>query len=241
MTQTRTLNILPMAITRADDTHACVGALTADGTWVRPEPVTLDDVVGSTSAWRYRHWTRVVLAPPVVDDPRPEDRALKSEAELAGPWPASRCREFADRYVDSNVSEALSGYRSLGMVYARLHRVYVRRATRGREFVRFVFSDATGEEFDWIVPDIAISIPLRAQARDGQLPEPVAERTRAELQEHGPLLLALGLTRPNNRFPGKFRGCHPLVVGVHPAPAGPAPVGAAAEPTRAASAWTASR
>jgi hypothetical protein len=247
MTEGRPLNILPMAITRADETHACVGALTAEGTWVRPEPVTLDDVAGSTSAWRYRHWTRAVLAPPVVDDPRPEDRALKGEAELAGPWSASRCREFADRYVDATVSEALSGYRSLGMVYARLHRVYVRRATRGREFVRFVFSDATGEEFDWIVPDIAASIPLRAQVRDGQLPGPVAERTREVLQQHGPLLLALGLTRPNNRFPGKFRGCHPLVVGVHPAPAGatvPAAdpfARAAASPTRAASAGTASR
>lgn len=240
MTASRAQNILPMAITKADETHACVGALTADGTWVRPEPVTLDRVTGSASTWRYQHWTRAVLAPPTVDDPRPEDRALQDGPELAGPWPASRCREFADRYVDATVYGALSGYRSLGMVYARLHRVYVKRATRGREFVRFVFSDATGEKFDWIVPDIAISVPLRAQVQDGQLPGPVAERTCEVLQQHGPLLLALGLTRPNNRFPGKFRGCHPLVVGVHPAPDG-ASVPAADPFTRAASAETASR
>jgi hypothetical protein len=30
--------------------------------------------------------------------------------------------------------------------------------------------------------------------------------------------LALGLTKPNHRFPGRFRGCHPLVVGIHTVP-----------------------
>jgi hypothetical protein len=227
-----------MAITKADETHACVGALTADGEWVRPEPVTLNDVAGSASAWRYQHWTRAVLGPPTVEDPRPEDRALLGRAELADRWSAARCRHFADSYVDATVYQALSGDRSLGMVYARLHRIYLKRATRGRVFLRFVFSDATGEEFDWIVPDIAISVPLRAQGRDGQLPGPAAERSCAALQQHGPLLLTLGLTRPNNRFPGKFRGCHPLVVGVHPAPVG---VTAPAAPTFAASAGTARR
>jgi hypothetical protein len=226
-----------MAITKADDTHACVGALTMDWQWVRPEPVTLDDVSGTTSAWRYGHWTRVELGPPTVDDPRPEDRALRGGAELAGQWTAARCREFADSRVDATVEAALSGYRSLGMVHARLHRVYAKRATRGRLFIRFVFSDVTGEEFDWIVPDVACSVPLLSQARDGQLPAATADGIRDALQEHGPLLLTLGLTRPNNRLPGKFRGCHPLVVGVHPVPA----AATAPAPTFSASAEAASR
>jgi hypothetical protein len=241
MAHGRSRNILPMAITKADDTHACVGALTADGTWVRPEPVTLDDVTGSASPWRYGHWTQAMLGPPTVGDPRPEDRALYG-ADLREQWSAPRCRRFADKYVDATVYEALSGQRTLGMVYANLRRVYTKRATRGRVFARFAFADATGEEFDWIVPDITIAVPLLAQARDGDLPASMAERTRDALQQHGPLLLALGLTRPNNRFPGRFRGCHPLVVGVHPAPAPARRDGAASVlATFEASAETASR
>lgn len=237
MAHGRSQTILPMAITKADDTHACVGALTTDGQWVRPEPVTLGDVSGNASAWRYERWTRVTLGPPVVDDPRPEDRALSGGPEATGGWPAARCRQFADSHVDATVEDALSGDRSLGMVHANLHRVYAKRATRGRVFIRFVFSDATGEEFDWIVPDITVSVPLLSQARDGQLPATAAEGVRRVLQEHGPLLLTLGLTRPNNRFPGRFRGCHPLVVGVHPVPASVT----APRPVFAASAETASR
>jgi hypothetical protein len=44
--------ILRLAITKASETHACVGAPTMDETWVRPEPVTLTDVTGPASASR---------------------------------------------------------------------------------------------------------------------------------------------------------------------------------------------
>ncbi|HEU5473537.1 MAG TPA: hypothetical protein VFV67_23065 [Actinophytocola sp.] len=211
--------VLPMAVTQQSDTHACVGALTADGQWVRPEPVPLEQVRDRTgSPWRYNRWTAVDLGEPTVADPRPEDRELCAEPRPAEHWSAARCREWTDRYVDRGVHEALGGQRSLGMVYADLHRVFTRRATRGRVFLRFAFSDATGEEFDWIVPDVDTSGPLLARAEDGALPDDVARHARDSLLRNGPLLLTLGLTRPNNRFPGKFRGCHPLVVGVHPAP-----------------------
>jgi hypothetical protein len=210
--------VLPMAITRADDTSACVGALTADGRWVRPEPVALAQVADrATSAWRYRRWVAVRLAAPTVADPRPEDRTLLGEPVPGEQWPAGRCRDWAGRFADSTVVTALAGERSLGLVSATLHRVYVKAATRGRLFTRFVFSDRTGTEYDWIVPDVETAGPLLAQARDGSLPAEVADQTRDRLQQGGPLLLTLGLTRPNNRFPGRFRGCHPLVVGVHPA------------------------
>lgn len=208
-----------MAVTKASDSHACVGALTVDGEWVRPEPVTLDQVRDrSTSPWRYGRWTTVELGSPTAAEPRPEDRTVRTPPRPAERWAASRCREWTARYVDNSVHEALAGERSLGMVYADLHRVFTKRATRGRLFLRFVFSDRTGEQFDWIVPDIDTADPLLASVRDGELPAELAQRTRDSLQEHGPLLLTLGLTRPNNRFPGRFRGCHPLVVGVHPAP-----------------------
>ena len=79
MARGQSRNILPMAITKADDTHACVGALTADGTWVRPEPVTLDlteqvifkeaRVFGVTGRELFRSWqqTTTLLATGMVD------------------------------------------------------------------------------------------------------------------------------------------------------------------------------
>lgn len=214
------VDLLPMAVTQASDSHACVGALTADGQWVRPEPITLDQVRDrTTSRWRYGRWTRVTLGPARVAEPRPEDRALHDDPRPAERWTAGQCREWTSSFVDGSVHEALAGERTLGMVYVELHRVYAKQATGGRVFLRFVFNDRTGEIFDWIVPDIDTAEPLLATTENGTLPTAVAQRALASLREHGPLLLTLGLTRPNNRFPGRFRGCHPLVVGVHPAAA----------------------
>lgn len=207
--------ILPMAITEADDEHACVAALTEAGEWVRPEPVPLDAVAdGAPAGWRYGRWMSVRLVAPTVADPRPEDRALLAEPAIGVQWPADRCRDWADRFTDPDVRSAFAGERSLGLVYARLHRAYVKAATGGRRFVRFAFSDSTGAEFDWIVPDVRVARPLLAASR-----WPDGGPAHARLPEPGPVLLTLGLTRPNNRFPGRFRGCHPLVVGVHPIPA----------------------
>jgi hypothetical protein len=210
--------ILPMAITKADDRFACVGALTEHGEWVRPEPVPVAQVTDrTTSAWQYGQWTTVELAAPTVADPRPEDRALVAAPAGDETWTANRYREWAARYVDPDVERALSGERSLGLVQVTLHRVYVRASTRGRFFVRFEFTDSTDTAYDWIVPDVEVTGRLLGRLEGGKLPASVAEETLAGLREHGPLLVAIGLTRPNNRFPGRFRGCHPLVVGVHPA------------------------
>jgi len=210
--------LLPMAITQAGDDEACVGALAPDGRWIRPEVIGLDQVRDrASSPWRYGRWTSVKLGDPVVEDPRPEDRAL-----LGPPIPAAADGDrwsWAAGLTDTDVATAFADGRSLGLIAADLHRVYLRRATRGRVFARFEFSDASGERFDWIVPEIETAARLIGAADDrGALPAEYAEQVLRGFTEHGPLLLTLGLTRPNNRFPGRFGGCHPLVVGVHPAP-----------------------
>lgn len=110
---------------------------------------------------------------------------------------------------------ALNGECILGLIRAEPRRVYARRATRGRLFARMVFADDTGEEFDWIVPEVATADALLGAAVAGELPDAMARRTLESLRANG-LLLIVGLTRTNNRSPCRFRGCHPLVVGVHP-------------------------
>jgi hypothetical protein len=220
MPATGTRRIMPMAITRADDDFACVAALTEHGQWVRPEPVPLDQVTDrANSGWRYHRWVTVELAPPTVADPRPEDRALVAQPDPGPEWTVNRCREWAARFADADVESALSGHRSLGLVQVTPHHVYAKRATRGRVFIRLDFHDGAGTRYDWIVPDLYVTDRLLDLLDGGQLPDAVAEETLARWLEYGPLLLTVGLTRPNNRFPGRFRGCHPLVVGVHPAQA----------------------
>ncbi|MFD7424404.1 hypothetical protein ACFV6M_28730 [Streptomyces californicus] len=83
------------------------------------------------------------------------------------------------------------------------------RSTGGRTFLRLEFTDNTGERFDWIVRDVRL-----LDAGPGEIALPVGPEA--------PLLYAaVGLTHPNHRFPGRFRGCHPLVVGLHPADGSP--------------------
>jgi hypothetical protein len=87
--------------------------------------------------------------------------------------------------------------------------VYLRRSTGGRIFVRCRFADGSGAGYDWIVPEIAFAARARELIHSGR-------PGTGDLAGAEAVYLALGLTKPNGRLPGRFGGCHPLVVGVHP-------------------------
>lgn len=209
--------LLPLAITLVDDREACVGAVTADGRWVRPEPIAPAWVTGSAiDRFRYWRWTEVTIGPPVVAAPRPEDRALLDCAHRpeAGVSPAERAellRRLADPSADSALGDAR---RSLALVRAEIQDLYARRSTGGRVFLRCRFRDGSGAEHDWIVPEVASGLRARPHLVGARLDPGFQAQLVADLAGAS-VYLALGLTRPNGRFPGRYGGCHPLVVGVH--------------------------
>jgi hypothetical protein len=129
----------------------------------------------------------------------------------------TRCGEaeaLLERRLDRDVEAAFAGTRSLGIVAAVVERVYVRRSTGGRRFVRVAFSDAARQQYDWIVPELRFRRVVEPHVSGDELSADAAERLRCALRA-GRTYLCIALTKPNDRFPGRFGGCHPLVVGVH--------------------------
>ncbi|MEU6021895.1 hypothetical protein [Micromonospora sp. NPDC047134] len=222
MTATR-VELVPLAVTLAEGEGACVAGLTDDGSWLRPEPVTAAQVTGEDPVYDFFRVVTLDLGAGTEPDARPEDRAVLADPRPGAFVPQARRAALLRRYTDATVEEAFGGERSAGLVEVRPLRLHHRRATGGRTFLRLTFVDACDTEYDWIVRDVRMLRDF-ATAAD---PDDVAPALAGP--DAPALFLAVGLTKPNGRFPGRFRGCHPLVVGVHPAdgsaptrqPAGP--------------------
>lgn len=195
--------LIPLAVTFDADGGACVAGLDTGGAWIRPEPVRVEEV-GPERPYAFFQPVRIGLGPSAEPDARPEDRTVSSPPQPVGEILGAPAREqLLKNTADPTVTEAFANERSAGLVRAEVCRVYGRRSTGGRSFLRLEFTDDSGTEYDWIVRD------WRAVR---QFPNPV-DGPLPDLPGH--CFLAVGLTKPNGRFPGRFRGCHPLVVGVH--------------------------
>lgn len=203
--------IYPLVITLDTDGAACVSGCTEDGVWFRPEPVTAVQVQADDALYQYFRPVLVGLTPSHESDARPEDRFVARAASPAGDALSGFERDaLLQKIADASVEEAFAGGRSVGVVELRVRRVYAQRATGGKTFLRLEFADATDEVFDWIIRDIQLlqAFPDPAAAHD--------ELDRLTTRIAGvPRHVSIGLTKPNGRFPGRFRGCHPLVVGMH--------------------------
>ncbi|MFF5258051.1 hypothetical protein ACFY4C_03830 [Actinomadura viridis] len=214
MTATR---LIPLAITCADARAACVAGVDAAGRWLRPEPVTVGAVIRPGGPYRYGWPVDLELGPTRAPDPRPEDRHLLSAARPCDePLGEDRWAELLSRTADPDVTTALAGRRSVGLVRAEIRRLHHRTASSGRSHLRAEFTDERGETFDWIVPDLRMVRAFPA-GDAGRAEEFAARWARSTIH------LAVGLTKPTGRDPGRFGGCHPLVVGVHPEPGAPVP------------------
>lgn len=213
-----TTRFLPLAITRSGLDHACVGAISDAGRWVRPQPIALTQVSGPHASFAYEVWHEAALVPAQAHDRRPEDHDLVS-ANIQQHDTLSRDARLAllRRVCDADVSAAISGERSLGLVRARVQQVCVRRATGGRRFLRMAFEDQARESYDWIVPELRFADAAAPHFHGDDLDSAWAGRL-VDVLCSVETYLTVGLTKPNHRFPGKFRGCHPLVVGVHSEP-----------------------
>jgi len=213
------VRFLPLAITRADDGTGCVAAVTSEDAWLRPQPVMASDVTGPRRRYRYGHWHVAEVASAAEADARPEDHALMSDVRLTDEVvDEGALHDLLQRLCDADVTQALGGARSMGLVRARPRRVYAKRSLAKKVFLRVVFEDARGDEMDWIVPEVRFNdearphLDAQEQLDDAWTSQLMARWQRAET------FFLLGLTKPNHRFPGRFRGCHPLVVGIHTFP-----------------------
>jgi hypothetical protein len=211
---------LPLAITRADGRYACVGAIAEDGSWMRPEPIYLEDVESPNSSYRYFYWTAAHLKASTAEEVRPEDRDLSrvdAEPQLVSALPETERLPFLVKHADADVPAAFAGQRSLGLIEVCVKRFYVKRSTGGRSFIRGEFSDAMGEVYDWIIPEIDFGRVVSPYITAGILRPAFAEHL---IETFGRVrtFFTVGLTKPNFRFPGKFHDCHPLIVGIHSEP-----------------------
>lgn len=197
--------VLPIAITRVDSDRGCVGALGRDGAWVRPGPVQLTELTAESPRYSYDRWVWIDAAPCLEKDARPEDRRLVGAPRSGDPIDSEDRAALLHAHADPSVEVAFARGRSLGAVCARVRRVYRRRSTGGRDVLRMDFEDDAGVRYDFIVPDLHFERWVGARSEEDASSALAARK----------VLIALGLTKPNGRFPGRFGGCHPLVVGVH--------------------------
>ena len=212
------IQLLPMAITQVDAQTACVAGLSRSGQWIRPENVPIDMVDSKKPLFCYHKRTRISVDDSTAGDARIEDRRFvvcpDFEDELLDP--ESR-KHIIQHNLDDSVDSAFAGERSVGLIHAHMDRMYFKRATGGRRFLRAVFSDDTEAQYDWIVPELEISRRLNSSIDHGRSDE-ISESLDCSAILTDTIYLCVSLTKPNNRFPGKFRGCHPLVVGIHAFP-----------------------
>lgn len=204
----------PLAITGVDAASGCVGSITEHGEWLRPAVVARADVEGPTARYRYGAWYEADVEPLRDERARPEDHVL-----VAGPRPVAAVSADPLGLAPhaASVAAAFENGRSLGLVEVDVDDLYVGVSTGRRQFLRARFRDRTGECFDWIIPDLAFGALAWPHVQDE-----VLDRGWASAALHAMarvcMLFTVGLTHPNGRFPGRFRGCHPLVVGVHSRP-----------------------
>lgn len=212
--------LTPMVITKIDEEYGCVSALSMEGRWIRPEPVLTSEVQGDNPYYHYRYPFHCRIAPSHASDRRPEDRDLVEHLDLSEATPVleeEALRQWIASHCDADVNQAFDDERSVGLVKARIERIYLQRSTRQRIFVRMVFRDPTDTSYDWIVPDVHFSTTVLKLTKDAADPEQGCAELLAHLKG-SKMYLAVALTQPNNRFPGVFRGCQPLVGGVHSFP-----------------------
>jgi len=209
------MQILPFAITRISADEGCVAGITPEGEWVRPKPIRSADIEGSDAPFVYKSWTEFSEGKLAISE-HAEDIALTGTPRRTIRIDDDSFKKYLFDASSASVQAGFEGVRSAAVIRARILNVYVRRHLRGRLLLRIVFSDETGASFDFITPEIRFNdFVLPHRVNDELDPDFVSDtlsRFGAET------FLSIGLTAPNGLFPDRFRGCHPLVVGIHTFP-----------------------
>jgi hypothetical protein len=213
----RMVRFVPMGISKVSDVEACVGAISEDGSWVRPETPTLAEVKASDSPFVYFQWANAELGESLARDPRPEDHHMVRRALPETSISEQERLAFIHTHLDPSAEAAFSGLRSLGLIKVQVHKFYMKQSTAGRRFLRVEFTDAKGDTYDWIVSEVKFPEKIAPYLRENEI-TPEFGKKLADFFQSAEVYFTLALTKPNNRFPGKFRGCHPVVIGIHTSP-----------------------
>src|SRR5438552_9797090 len=213
----KAVRFVPLGISKVSESEACVGAISEDGSWVRPETPTLAEVKASGSPFLYFQWANAELGESLERDPRPEDHHMVRRAQAEG-WLAGEIRaDFIRTHLDASAEDAFAGLRSLGLIKAKVHRIYRKQSTGGRVFLRAEFTDAKGATYDWIISEVKFPEEIEPYLVNGDI-TPEFGKKLAGIFQSSEVYFVIALTKPNNRFPGKFRGCHPVIIGIHTVP-----------------------
>ncbi|HEX7288906.1 MAG TPA: hypothetical protein VF532_22165 [Candidatus Angelobacter sp.] len=213
----RAVRFVPLGISKVSEVEACVGAISEDGAWVRPETPTLAEVKASDSPFVYFQWANAELGESLAGDPRPEDHHMVRRAQPEFPIGEEARVEFIRSHLDASAESAFAGLRSLGLIKVKVHRIYMKQSTGGRVFHRIEFTDGKGDTYDWIISEVRFPEEIAPYLVNGEITPEFGERLTAIFQS-AEVYFTIALTKPNNRFPGKFRGCHPVVIGIHTVP-----------------------
>jgi hypothetical protein len=213
----KVVRFITMGISKVSEHEACVGALRPDGTWVRPETPALADVKAQNSAFAYFRWASAALGDSIENNPRPEDHHM-----LLAPFGEEQLSDadkldFLRSHQDPGAEAAFAGERSLGLIKVKVHRIFHKQSTGGRTFLRAEFSDVTGETYDWIISEVRFPEEIAPYLVEGAITPQLSEKLLG-IFDSAETFFTLALTKPNNRFPGKFRGCHPVIIGIHTVP-----------------------
>jgi hypothetical protein len=208
---------ITMGISKVSEHEACVGAIRVDGSWVRPESPTMAEIKAPESAFAYFRWASAALGESIELNPRPEDHHI-----LHAPFGEEKLSDqdqlaFLRRHQDSGAEAAFAGERSLGLIQAKINKIFVKQSTGGRTFLRAEFTDGQGETYDWIITEVRFPELIAPFLVDGQISPDFGDKL-VNIFRSAEVYFTIALTKPNNRFPGKFRGCHPVIIGIHSVP-----------------------
>jgi hypothetical protein len=202
--------LLPLAMTLVEG-KACVAGLDGQGRWIRPVPVTTEMIVSSAPPFVYDYWARVRLFERPVGG-QDEDRVLEEVGGNPEPLTPSARREILESACVATVEEGFAGSRSAGLVVCEVLSLIARRHTGGRRYLRIGFRDASGAEHDWVCPEFTLNRIWREKEAGGD--GGWLDRSVRDLAGRR-TAVAVGLGDRNDRFPGRYRGRHPLCVGLH--------------------------
>lgn len=202
--------LLPLAITQFGE-NVCVAGTDLLHRWTRPAPITPAQIASDNPDFLYDHLTLLTLgARP--DDGQAEDRSLLRVVARPTPVDPQRRLEAIRAVCAEDVATALADEHSIGLVRASVLQLVARRHTGGRHFLHIEFRDAGGAKHDWVCPELGLN--RLWGGGDGEASMIRLERAVKKLADFE-ITLAVALGDRNDRFPGQYRGRHPLCVGLH--------------------------
>lgn len=230
---TEQISIVPLAITLDGAGAGCVAGFDCvNNQWIRPEPIMESDVIFPAGQFEMFQPCVLMVNDPNASDARPEDRSWLREHGVIhqGLLKPEARRRLLERICDQTVETAFRNQRSIGVIRVRILEMYIGRSTGRRAFHRLRFVDASDETFDWIVRDVRVLDAF------SHLDSPEGQQRLCAFSDSvtgTTTYISIGLTKPNYRFPGRFRGCHPLVVGLF----SDLEISSLADPPRGGNSW----